>query len=142
MSGNNIALQLFPIANYSLSLPENLTASNHFHIPDTPIDLTFTFLGRPLTFITIVETVKLAIIEISIDVDLHPTDSITNGFFQQRYEGLAIRIHQYVGKQVTLSSLNQLLLGIQYFLSQLRRSCELRFEIDVPDKGRVGYGSL
>ncbi|CAD6594566.1 MAG: hypothetical protein ASARMPREDX12_009615 [Alectoria sarmentosa] len=139
--GNPVALQL-PHANYSLSLAENSTASLRFHIPDTPIDLIFTGLGHPLDSEKVSEIVERAIDKVSTNLDLHPTESITNGFFQQRNEGLAIRILQYIDKQVTWSLLNQLLWGMRYFTSQLQRSCELRFEIDVADQGRVGCGSL
>ena len=132
-----------PNANYSLSLPENLTPSLHFHIPDTPIDLNFIKLGKPLALRTVSETVELAIDKISTHVRLRPTESITSGFFQQSHEGLAIIVHQYVGKQITWFLLNWLLLGIQYYTSQSRRSSrELWFEIDVAEKGNVGYGSL
>ncbi|CAD6573004.1 MAG: hypothetical protein ASARMPRED_005824 [Alectoria sarmentosa] len=139
--GNPVALQL-PHANHSLSLAENSTASLRFHIPDTPIDLIFTGLGHPLDSEKVSEIVERAIDKVSTNLDLHPTESITNGFFQQRNEGLAIRILQYIDKQVTWSLLNQLLWGMRYFTSQLQRSCELRFEIDVADQGRVGCGSL
>ena len=138
---DSMALPLLD-ADYSVPLPENLTASIHFHIPDTTIDLTFTFLGRPLRFRRVIETLELAIDKISTNVALHPTQSITDGFFLQRHDGLEIKVYEYVDKQVLWSLLNQLLLGIQYFASRLRRSCGLRFEIVVEDKGRVGYGSL
>lgn len=138
---NSIILQS-PTTNSTLSPPEVLTASIHFHIPETSIDLTVTSFDHPLSFITISEAVDLAIDKIATNVGLHPDASITNGFFQQYHEGLAIRFYQYVGKEISWSMLNQLLLGIQYFTSQLGRSREMRFEIDVWDQGRVGYGSL
>lgn len=138
---NNIALQLLD-ADDTPSLSENLTASDHFHIPDTTIDLTFTYFGRPLALRTVFETVGLAVDKISTNVRLHPTESITNGFFHQGHEGLAIRVHQYVGDEITWFLLNWLLSGIQYYISQSGNSCEMRFEIDVVEKGRVGYGSL
>ncbi|KAF6231899.1 hypothetical protein HO173_009736 [Letharia columbiana] len=141
LPSNSIALELSN-ANYSLSLPENSTVSLHFHVPDTLINLTFTFPGRPLSFITMVEAVKLAIDEIATNVGLRPTESITHGFFRQRRDKLEINIHQYGAKQVTWSLLEQLLLGIQYFMSQLGTLCEMRFQIDVQSKGRVGHGSL
>ncbi|KAL9065425.1 MAG: hypothetical protein Q9161_008236 [Pseudevernia consocians] len=138
---NSIALPLLN-ADYSVSLPENLTASIHCHFPDTTIDTTFTFLGRPLRFRAVSEILELAIDKISTNLGLNPTESITDGFFLQRHDGLEINVYEYVDKQVTWSLLNQILLGIQYFASQLRRSCGLRFEIVVENKGRVGYGSL
>lgn len=141
VSSNLVALQL-PNANYSLSPSENLTAGLHFHIPDTPIELKFTSLGHPLGFETVFETLELAIGQISIDVGLHPAESITNGFFRQRNDGVETKVCEYIDKQVTWSLLNQLLVGMRYFISQLRRSCELRFEIYIVDEGLVGHGSV
>ena len=88
------------------------------------------------------ETLELAIDEVSTNVGLRPAESITDGFFKQRHEGLAILIFQNDGKQVTWTLLNQLLLGIQYYTFQVKRLREMRFEIDVEDQGRVGDGSL
>ena len=127
--------------SHSLSLQENLTFIARYHIPDTTIDLEFT-LGRPLDFNTVIRTMELATYQIAIDVALHPATPITSGFFEQRHEGMVIRFHQYVGKQITWSLLDLLLLGIRQFFSLLGSACELRFEIDVEDDGRVGYGSL
>lgn len=141
VSGGSIALPLLN-ANHSLSLPENLTACIHFHIPDTSIELTFTAFGRPLIFRTVLETLELATDEITTNVILHPVESITDGFFRQRHDGLEIRVYEFVDKQITWSLLNQVFLGIEYFALQLGRLREMRFEIDVEDKGRVGYGSL
>lgn len=88
------------------------------------------------------ETLELAIDEISSNVILHPAESITDGFFKQSHEGLAFLIFQNHGKQVTWTLLNQILLGIQYFSIQVKKLREMRFEIDVEDQGRVGDGSL
>ena len=88
------------------------------------------------------ETVDLAVNRISSNVALHPTESITDGFFRQRHRGLAILIYEYAGEQVTWYLLYLLLLGIEYWTSQLGRSTELRFDVDVEGEGRVGYGSL
>ena len=134
------ALQLFN-ASHSLSLHENLTFSARYHIPDTTIDLVFA-LGTSLDLNTVLDTLELAADKIATDVALHPITAITNGFFQQRHEGMVIRFHQYVDKQITWSLLGHLLLGIWQFFSRLRSACELRFEIDVENDGRVGFGSL
>lgn len=139
--GNSIALHLLN-ANHSLPFPGNFTANIHFHIPDTLIDLVFTLLGRPLSFTTVSETVELAIDDIATNVNLHPAESITNGVFRQVHDGVTIRIRQYTGKEITWSLLNELLLGMIYFTSELRRSCELRFEIEFSAQGRVGHGSI
>ncbi|KAM0799432.1 hypothetical protein BDR22DRAFT_822421 [Usnea florida] len=134
------ALQLFN-ASHSLSLHENLTFSARYHIPDTTIDLVFA-LGTSLDLNLVLDTLELAADKIATDVALHPTTAITNGFFQQRHEGVVIRFHQYVDKQITWSLLGHLLLGIWQFFSRLGSACELRFEIDVENDGRVGFGSL
>ena len=143
LSGNPFALGL-PNANHSLSLIENPTAprSRKFHIPDSPIDLTLTSFGSPLVYDTVYETIELALDEIANYVALFPTDSITGGLFRWRYDGLEIKVYEYVDREITWYLLNQLLLGIQYWASKLSESCEIRFEIDVQDEGRVGYGSL
>ena len=141
VSGDSIALPLLNV-NHSLSLPETLTACIHFHIPDTSIELNFTAFGRPLIYRTVLETLELATDEITTNVILHPVESIMDGFFRQRHEGLEIRIYEYVGKQVTWFLLNQVFWGIEYFALQVRRLREMRFEIEVEDKGRVGHGSL
>ena len=130
-----------PNLYHSLSPLEAIGASIHFFIPDTSIDLTFTYLGRRLTYPTVVETLELATDEIATSVSRYPAEPITNGFFQKVHEGVTVRLHQYTGKQLTWSLLNQLLSGIDYYLSQLKKSYELRFEIDVSED-RVGYGSL
>ena len=126
---------------HSLSLQGNLTFIARYHIPDTTIDLEFA-LGAPLDFNTAIETIQLATYKIAIDVAFHPATPITSGSFEQRHKGIVIRFHQYAGKQITWSTLDLLLLGIRQFFSLLGSACEMRFEIDVEDDGRVGYGSL
>ena len=126
----------------SLSLTTNFTTSIQFHIPDSPIDLTFTSFGWPLIYSTVYETIDLAVDQIKTSVALHPTESITNGFFRQRHGELVIIVYAYPGHQVTWYLLYQLLLGIQYWTSQFEKSTEMRFHIEVEGKGRVGYGSL
>ena len=128
-------------SSHSLSLRGNLTFIARYHIPDTTIDLEFE-LGPQLDFNTVIETIELATYKIAIDATLHPATPITSGSFEQRHDGMVIRFHQYVGKQITWSLLDLLLLGIRQFFSLLGSACELRFEIDVGDDGRVGYGSL
>lgn len=128
-------------ASHSLSLQGNLTLIAQYHIPDTTIDLAYA-LGTLLNLNTVIETMELAAENIAIDVTLRPATPITNGFFQQRHEGIGIRLHQYVGKQITWSLLGHLLLGIRQFFSLLGGACELRFEIELEGDGRVGYGSL
>lgn len=128
-------------SNHSLSLQGNLTFIAFYHIPDTTIDLEFE-LGTPLDFNTVIETIELATDKIAIDVALHPATPITSGSFKQRHEGMVIRVHQYTDKQITWSLLDLLLLGIRKFFSLLEGACELQFEIDVENDGRVGYGSL
>lgn len=139
---NSVPGSSLPDADHSLSLTEDHTAGIIFHIPDTAIDLELLFFGRPLRFGTVVAIIDLASDAISTDIVLHRAESITNGFFQYRHEGLTIAIRQYVGKHITWYCLNELLLGIEYYVSQLRRACELRFEIEVAGVGKVGYGSL
>ena len=139
---NDFVAPQLPRVHRPLSLINNFTASVQFHIPDSPIDLTFTSFGWPLVASTIHETANLAVDRISTNVDLHPTDSIANGIFRQRHRDLVIIVHEYVGKQVTWYLLRQLLLGIEYWTVYLGRSTELEFEIDVAGKGRVGYGAL
>ena len=141
LSSNSLARGL-PAANDSLVLTDNFTASIEFHIPDSPLDISVTSFGDPVTFRAVSETVRLAVNGISTNVAHHPTESITDGVFRQRHDGLEIRIHQYLGEEITWYLLNQLLLGIQYFSSQLGRPREIRFEIDVEETGRVGYGSM
>ena len=141
LSGNSLAHGL-PAAKDSLSLTDNFTAGIEFHIPDSPIDITVTSFGDTVTFRAVFETVRLAVDGIAIDVAHHPTESITDGVFRQRHDGLEIRIHQYLGEEITWYLLNQLLLGIQYFSSQLGRAREIWFDIDVENTGRVGYGSM
>jgi len=128
--------------NISMSFPSIITAGSHYHIPDTPIDLKFTSFHRPIASGLVFKTVEVAIEEISTNVNLHPTLSITGGVFQQVCDSLEINIYEYSGKQVTWSTLNQLLLGIQYFTQDFSNSREFDFEIDVSGNGRVGYGSL
>ena len=127
--------------SHSRPLQGNLTFIARYHIPDTKIDLEFT-LGTPLDFNTVIQTIELATYKIAIDAAFHPATPITSGSFEQRHEGMVIRFHQYAGKQITWSLLDLLLLGIRQFFSLLGSACELRFEIDVEDDGRVGYGSL
>ena len=127
--------------SHSLSLQGNLSFIARYHIPDTTIDLEYE-LGTPLDFNTVIETIELAAYKIAIDVALHPATPITSGSFEQRHEGMVLRVHQYVGKQITWSLLDLLLLGIRQYFSLLGSACGLRFEIDVEDDGRVGYGSL
>ena len=138
---DSLVIQL-PPANNPLSPLNNFTANIQFHIPDSPIDLAITTFGKPLSSRTLNEIVELALDHISSVVALHPTESITNGFFRQNHEGLEITIHQYGGKQISWYFLDLLLLGIQCYASQLGRACEIRFGIDVEDQGRVGHGSL
>lgn len=131
-----------PNTTITVSLPSIITADSHYHISDTPIDLRFTCFGRPITSGLVFKTVEAAIDKISTSLSLHPTESITHGFFRQRYNDLEINIREYSGKQITWSTLNQLLLGIQYFTRNYRNSRVLEFEIDISGMGRAGYGSL
>ena len=127
------------------SLPShgNLTVGTHFHVLDSEVDLIFTNFGGRLIFTTAFETVRLAINKISPNVEHHPDDAITDGFFQQRHEGLSLRVHQYVDKSITWSLLNQVLSCLrEYFIIQPQRLRDMHFEIEVEDEGRVGYGSL
>ena len=127
--------------SHSSSLQGNITFIARYHIPDTTIQLEFE-LGTPLDFNTVIETIERAAYNIAIDVALHPATPITSGSFEQRHEGMVIRFHQHVGKQITWSMLDLLLLGIRQFFSLLGSACTLRFEIDVENDGKVGYGSL
>ena len=128
-------------ASHSLSLQDNLTHVACYHIPGTTINLELA-LGTPLNFNTVLKTMELADNKIATDATLHPTTPITDGFFQQRHQGIVIRFHQYLDKQITWSLLGHLLLGIRQIFSLSGTACELRFEIDVENDGRVGFGSL
>lgn len=139
--GDSIALQSLN-AYHSLSPQKNLTANIQFRIPGSLINLTFTSFGSLIRFKTAMETLELAINEISTIVNQHPSGSITDGYFKQRHEGLVLLIFQNDGKQVTWTLLNQLLLGIQYYAFQVKKLKEMQFEIDVEGQGRVGDGSL
>ena len=131
-----------PDTNNSLSLIGNFTRSVQFHIPDSPIDLDITFLGRPLTLGAVVDVVELSLDQIATNVDLRPADPITDGYFRQNHNGLEIVVYQYGGREITWYLLERLILGINYYTSQRLRPVELRFEINVMGRGRVGYGSL
>lgn len=140
VSSNPFVLRL-PDENGTLCFTENCTTNIHFHIPDSPIDLTFTAVGSTVSFRSVFDTVSLALDEIATNVAFHPAESIMGRSFRQTHDGLEIKIYQSVDAQITWYLLHQLLLGVQYFASH-KRSCELRFEIDVAGKGRVGQGSL
>ena len=131
-----------PNTNNSLPLVGNFTPNIQFHIPDSPIDLDITFIGGPLRLGDVVNIVELALDAIYPNVDHHPTEPITNGFFRQRHDGLEIQVYQYAGRVITWYLLERLILGINYYTSQRSTPVELRFEIYVMGRGRVGYGSL
>ena len=131
-----------PDTNNSLLLVGNFTPSVQFHIPESPIDLDITFLGQPLMIWDVVDIVELALHEIAPNVDLRPTEPITYGFYQQHHNGLEIKVYQYAGRIITWYLLERLILGINYYMTQRTRPVELRFEINVMGRGRVGYGSL
>lgn len=131
-----------PTTNLSSSVPSSLSAYSRYHISDTPIDLIFTFFGDPIPPGLVFREVERVIDEISANLSLHPTESMTHGSFEQHRDGLEINIFEYSGKQVTWFSLHQLLLGLEHFTSTYKNSRELEFEIDIAGKGRVGYGSL
>ena len=131
-----------PDTNNSLSIVGNFTPSVQFHIPDSPIDLDITFLGRPLILWDVVDIVELALDEIAANVDLRPTEPITYGLYQKHHNGLEIKIYQYAGRIINWYLLERLILGINYFTAQRVQPVEFRFEINVMGRGRVGYGSL
>ena len=131
-----------PDTNNSLSLVGNATPSVQFHIPDSPIDLDITFLGRPLTLSAVVDVIQLALDRIAGNVDLRPAESIIDGVFWQRHNGLEISIYNYGSKEISWYLLDRLLLGINYWTSQRVRPVEMQFEFDVMGRGRVGYGLL
>lgn len=138
--GDSITLESL---NSSQSLPhhQNLTVDVRFP-PGSEIDLIFTAFGGRLSFTTAWEIMNQAIHIISANLMLHPTECITGGVFQQRHEGLSLRVHQYLGKDITWFSLNHILLCLQeYLTTQPQRLRDMQFEIDV-DESRVGYGSL
>ena len=140
---SNPALPLgSPDTNDSLSLVANFTPSVQFHIPDSPIDLDITFHGRQLTLWAVVDVVELALDAVAPNVDLRPTEAIPDDFFQKSPSGLEIGVYRYPRREITWYLLERLILGINYYISQRVRPVELRFEIDVMGRGRVGYGSL
>ena len=132
----------FPNSNTSLPLIKNLTGSAQFHIPGTDITLSFTTFGRPLNFVTVFQILDLALEGTKTIATLHPSRSITDGFFRQEHDGLEIKIHEYLGSRITWRLLRTLLLGMQYYAFQHSGCNEQRFEIYVEGKGRVGFGSL
>lgn len=136
--------EILPSPNMTLtaSLPGIITAASHYHIADTPLNLTFTTFGRSIASGLVFKTMEAAIDEISASRRVHPTKSITHGSFQHRYNDLEINVHEYANKQITWVTLDQLLLGLEYFTRNFINSRVLEFEIDLEGMGRVGYGSL
>ena len=147
----NTSLSLLPHQNFTTAAVNIHNNALHFHIPDTPFNLTITTFGRPLVFARISTIVDIALNDIASNVDLRPTEPITDGFFRLAHDGLEISIYRYVGVREGVINwywLHQLLLGIGYWESRDRRPCEVAFEIvmmeghDEDEGGIVGYGSL
>ncbi|KAL9072406.1 MAG: hypothetical protein Q9161_003576 [Pseudevernia consocians] len=129
--------------NTTVSLP---LAPTPFPIPDTPMIINFTYLGRSMPWRDLEDAIRAALDQIDPSYTGHGTDPVPGNHFFRALKGVRITIFASVPHIMSWIELYNIVWGLLLFVTGADRGWEqhraLTFDVDDVRTGKLAYGTL
>ena len=134
----NNTVSLPPLAGVSGNIP--------FPVPETPIIMTFTYLGTSIPRREVDEAIWAAMEQIGPSYRDHGTDPVPGNHFFLALKGVRIAIFANVPLLMSWNQLHDILWGLMLFVTGAGKGGEhfrvLNFDVDDIRTGKLAYGTL
>lgn len=136
------------LLNLTISLPPGADVSGNipFPVPETPITITFTYLGTSMPRRQLDEAVWAAMEQIGPSYSKHGTDPVPGNHFFLALKGVRITIFTTVPHLMSWIQLHDILWGLMLFVTGADKGDGhfqvLNFDVDDIRTGKLAYGTL